>query len=448
MRPIIATIFLINSAFVTSNLDHDFWEFHGGSRRRFKHGLNLATSSDAPQKDDCNVRFDKHIEIKPDLLVTNDEAPAAPAINPSRQISSDRVRSKEDLLLLPDRYSVLSFDSNQGDEESSFWGRLYIKHFPDSIQYFRAHFGWPAPSRRPVKLKLASPLNMCDEATGLPILDNIKEIDDETETVLVAMRGECTFGEKALVAHSVGVAGILFVNNQEGIIHPSGPEARDFEQFSAFMITQHDGNQLIQALRRVAESTDPNHSLSGRFVPMICGNSDSSYCTPVHRIDYRFETSLNYSGNLYTEDGAKFDFVQGYFGSWLDPFVEWTTMVPTVIGGDAHCCDRAGFEGNEVAKTTAMLYLRGECDFVTKAELTSSIGAGMMIVSSHNSTLQRMGCDPPSRGRKVNAVPIMVSSDGFEELVSQFYTQKDAGGTSIIKVKQQDSVVCKDESFD
>ena len=139
MRPIIAKIFLINSAFVTSNLDHDFWEFHGGSRRRFKHGLNLATSSDAPQKDDCNVRFDKHIEIKPDLLVTNDEAQAAPA-----QISSDRVRSKEDLLLLPDRYSVLSFDSNQKNP----------RFVTDSIQYFRAHFGSPAPNRRTVKLKL------------------------------------------------------------------------------------------------------------------------------------------------------------------------------------------------------------------------------------------------------------------------------------------------------
>ena len=41
-------------------------------------------------------------------------------------------------------------------------------------------------------------------------------------------------------------------------MHPAGPEARDI-QMSAFMTTQHHGDQLIQALRRVAKATAPKY---------------------------------------------------------------------------------------------------------------------------------------------------------------------------------------------
>ena len=81
----------------------------------------------------------------------------------------------------------------------------------------------------------------------------------------------------------------------------------------------------------------------------------------------------------------------------VDPLAEWKTTVPSVVGGDAHCCDRAGFDKNEVTNTTYMLCLRGECDFLTKAENAAAIGAGMMIVGNYNDTLTRMGSDPPYR---------------------------------------------------
>jgi hypothetical protein len=293
---------------------------------------------------------------------------------------------------------------------------------------------------------------MCDEVSGLPALNNIDEVDEST--VLVTKRGGCTFGEKALVAHhEAGAAGIIFVNNQDGLFHPAGPDSRDVK-LGAYMVNQHDGNHLIQALMSVADTEGPN--INGRFVPMTCGNDvDSSYCKPIHYADHLFESSLDYSGKLSVDnDVVEYDYVQGEFGDWIDPHVVWSTMVPTVIGGDAHCCDRSGFEGNNdaVTNSTAMLCLRGECDFATKAENTERAGAGLLLVSSHNSTLThstnntltRMGCDPPSRGRKVNVATIMVTHDGYEEIVNSFYSQLDAGMTSGIRLAYHGSTCNED----
>lgn len=210
-----------------------------------------------------------------------------------------------------------------------------------------------------------------------------------------------------------------------------------FYSFSS-MITKHDGNHLIRALRTVAEQ-GPGHVLTGRFVSMNCRNEAESYCGPAKNLDAQFEASLDYKGKLYSND-AEFDYVQGEFGSWLDPFAKWETLVPS-IGNDAHCCERSG---GSVTNTTAMLCLRGECDFITKAETVEAAGAGMMILSSYNETLQRMGCDPPLRGRKSSVANIMVTSTAYDELVSGFYSNRDAGVKSIIRVDQQN--VCEEGS--
>ena len=61
---------------------------------------------------------------------------------------------------------------------------------------------------------LASPINMCDEVTGLPALNNVDEIDDRT--IIVAMRGKCTFGEKALVAYGIRAMGVCLSTIRKG----------------------------------------------------------------------------------------------------------------------------------------------------------------------------------------------------------------------------------------
>ena len=81
----------------------------------------------------------------------------------------------------------------------------------------------PAPFLRSyssaINLVLASPLTMCDGVTGLPALNNMDEI--------------------------------VFGDNVDGLSHPAGPEASSIHQsFGAVMISQQDGNHLIQALSK------------------------------------------------------------------------------------------------------------------------------------------------------------------------------------------------------
>ena len=223
---------LITNSAAVALVDHDNWEFHGGMKKRRAHGLNLATKHSAPKNSNGGVDFDEIAETQSEIIVTNDEAPEAPKVissyagtNPHKRADS-RSKTKEELLLLPDRYSVLNFDAGEYSEDecddnestntvNSWWGRLYVEGCPAPMQYFRAHFG-EAPPHGNVKLLLASPPSMCDNLAGLSILNNAHDVDGNT--VVVAVRGECTFGEKAIAAFEAGAAGIVFVNNMVSIL--------------------------------------------------------------------------------------------------------------------------------------------------------------------------------------------------------------------------------------
>jgi hypothetical protein len=316
--------------------------------------------------------------------------------------------------------------------------RLYVEGFPVPLQYFRAHFGLPPPQGE-MKLLLASPITMCDDITGLATIYNDNQVDGNT--IIVAQRGSCTFGDKAILAHEIGAAGVLFINNEEGNFHVSAPIAHDLP-ISAAMIAKDDGTNLIRALQRVEEANDPGYSLKGRYVALVCGDdrvsssSDShSYCHPVQTADRAFVERLNYKGKMSIE-GHTFEYLQGEFGSWLDPTVEWITVVPSIIGADSHCCDPNGFEGNEMSAAHAVLCQRGDCDFATKAENVGTTGAGMLIVSSHNATLFRMGVDPPHRGRKVTVATSMVTLDAYEQMVDAHFSQLDFGLNSTLAILQ------------
>lgn len=211
---------LVAIPFVSALVDHDGWEFHGGRKKRRTHGLNLATKDYAPRNSQGWVDFDEKGEEKSDIVITNDEASPAPLVGSSyanEEWNDARIKAKRQLLL-QQKSSVLNFDAafenNQASESiaaaNSWWGRLYVVGIPSHMQYFRAHFGVP-PDDKTIRLVAASPPSMCDESARIPILNNAEEMDDRT--VIVAIRGGCTFGEKANTAQEAGAAGILFVND-------------------------------------------------------------------------------------------------------------------------------------------------------------------------------------------------------------------------------------------
>jgi len=87
-----------------------------------------------------------------------------------------------------------------------------------------------------------------------------------------------------------------------------------------------------------------------------------------------FESSLDCKGKFCAKDDVEFDYVQVEFGSWINSLTECNTLVPILIGGDVHCCDKVGFESSQVSKNTTMVCKRGECDFVSKAENAAAAG--------------------------------------------------------------------------
>jgi len=55
---------------------------------------------------------------------------------------------------------------------------------------------------------------MCDKVIGLPVLNNVDEIDDRA--IVVAMYSKCTFGEKALVAYGIRATGVCLSTIRKG----------------------------------------------------------------------------------------------------------------------------------------------------------------------------------------------------------------------------------------
>ena len=54
---------------------------------------------------------------------------------------------------------------------------------------------------------------MCDKVIGLPVLNNVDEIDDRA--IVVAMCGKCTY-EKAWVGYSIKATGVCLSTIRKG----------------------------------------------------------------------------------------------------------------------------------------------------------------------------------------------------------------------------------------
>ena len=160
------------------------------------------SSSSSLKNDEVNDDYSTTYEEKETFSKLNfNNAQGNPTVLMNEE---EQYESKESTLTSSSSSLVEDTSKNQND---SFWGRLYIDGFPGQMQYFRAHFGGLPPPQR-VKFKLAQPLNYCDDVQG----ENNNAFD--SDTIIVAKRGNCTFVEKAQRAYDNGAGGILFINNE------------------------------------------------------------------------------------------------------------------------------------------------------------------------------------------------------------------------------------------
>lgn len=187
----------------------------------------------------------------------------------------------DEWLALPEVFSNLDFtaDSTPASESdiegqlrlrsTRFWGRLYIDGWPQTIQFFRAHFGIEAPMGRKIFV-FAEPREACEDLQNGHLLTN--------QHVLLVNRGTCTYGTKAKIAEKTNASAIIIINNEPGLDHLPGPDAHDI-QFSVSSIPQAEG-QLLETVYDDGPSDDGfGRRLEGYIVPINCENSGAR-CVP------------------------------------------------------------------------------------------------------------------------------------------------------------------------
>ena len=145
-------------------------------------------------------------------------------------ISTVATNVSDQLPSSPEVLSILDFtaDSRPVPEDdldgqlklrsTRYWGRLHLDGWPQTIQYFRAHFGIEPPMGRKIFV-FPEPRDGCSEIENAAIYTS--------NHVLLLKRGSCTFGTKARFAAKTAASGAIIINNEPGIEHFPGPDAAD-----------------------------------------------------------------------------------------------------------------------------------------------------------------------------------------------------------------------------
>lgn len=302
-------------------------------------------------------------------------------------------KAGDEWLALPEVFSNLDFAANstfasEDDVEgqislraSRFWGRLYIDGWPQTIQYFRAHFGIEAPLGRK-RFVFAEPRDGCQDLTNADLIDS--------SHILLVNRGSCTFGTKAKVAQKAGAAGVLIINNEPGIDHLPGPDAHDI-QYSIGSVAQQEG-QLLEAVY----DDGPNEGgfgrkIEGYMVPINCEKSGAK-CNAATYEERAHIANLAEGGTLrvYRKGESKplegkdfpIEYLLAHFGTKV---LHENVSLPIVVAKPAEAC--APLENDVRGKI--VLVRRGSCPFVKKAEEIQAAGGRAMIVGNQHPYLVR-----------------------------------------------------------
>ncbi len=384
-------------------------QLSGGRKKRKKFGMEsfiIYDEADEVDVSDPSFKGEKLSEqmssdtniVNADQLMNDDADPRKP--------SMIKLPGRDEVLLLPDRESVLQFTSFQDfatDEdteeqermrETAWWGRVYVQGFPYGFQYFRGHYGG-APGIGEVEMVLAEPEDMCSDDFDAR-LDN-QEVEGK---VLVAMRGGCTFGEKSILAVERGARGIMFLNYEDGNGHPAAPDVRELgDSFSPVMLSGQEGGYLLKYLRGAGGKANAS------FIPVVCVDTarniaTTNLCEPATKAEREVEGSIIYGGTV----NGKYEFLQAQFGY---PY-STEPYQGVYFEGDA-CDEETPIEG---VKGKAVVVDRGGCPFVNKTRALAAAGAEAVIfINEEGGVMQRPGVQPKWLGLEVFLPVIIVGSE-------------------------------------
>lgn len=225
----------------------------------------------------------------------------------------------DEWMALPEVFSNLDFDADstpaaEDDIEGQlrlrstrFWGRMYIDGWPQSIQFFRAHFGIEPPLGRK-RFVFSEPRDACQELTNADLLTE--------EHVILANRGNCTFGTKAKFAKNTKAKAIVILNNEPGLDHLPGPDAHDI-QYSISSIPQPEG-QLLEAFYDDGPAVGGfGRLMEGYMVPINCESSGAT-CVPATMEERKYVKDLVDGGTirlLSSPNENSIEYLLAHFGT-------------------------------------------------------------------------------------------------------------------------------------
>jgi len=339
-----------------------------------------------------------------------------PSVLSDTERSPSKFKVGDEWMALPEVFSNLDFDADNtpaSDDDvegqlrlrsTRFWGRIYIDGWPQTIQFFRAHFGIEPPIGR-VRFVFAEPRDACSELTNANLL---------TENhVLLVNRGTCTFGTKAKNAQLTKAKAVVIVNNEPGLEHLPGPDAHDI-QFSVSSIAQPEGLLLETIYDEGPPEDGFGRKLEGYMVPINC----EVKCLPATVQEKVAIQGLNEGGSLKLSQPLKdseypLEYLLAHFGTKV---LNSNIAAPLVMAKpDIHACRPLE---NDV-KGKVVLVRRGGCSFVKKSENIQASGGRTMIVGSMHPYIVRMGVEPRWKGLNTAIPVVMVSNRVYSILVAE-----------------------------
>jgi len=337
-------------------------------------------------------------------------------------------KAGDDWLALPEVFSNLDFnaDSTPASEEdiegqlrlraTRFWGRLYIDGWPQTIQFFRAHFGIEPPLGRKTFV-FAEPRDACSDLTNSDLISS--------DHIVFVHRGTCTYGTKAKIVSKCGAGGVIIINNEPGIDHLPGPDAHDI-QFSVSSIAQQEGVLLESVYDEGPGDNGFGRLLQGYVVPINCENSGAR-CVPATYEERRNVGTLIEGGTLRitANDGTPsssikpsdlpIEYLLAHFGSKV---THENSSMSIVVAKPAEAC--SSIENDVRGKV--VLVRRGTCAFVKKAEEVQAAGGRVLIIGSIHPYILRMGVEPRWKGLNTVIPVVMVSKRSYSILVAESYS--------------------------
>lgn len=329
----------------------------------------------------------------------------------------------EEWLSLPEVFSNLDFNADNSPaseddiegqhrlRDTRFWGRLYLDGWPQTIQFFRAHFGVTPPMGKK-KFVFAEPRDACEP------LVNAKQLTDEY--VVLANRGTCTYGQKAKNVQGAGASAVVIINNEPGLDHLPGPDAHDIE-FSVSSIPQQEG-QLLESIydEGPMEEGHNGRTFTGYMVPINCENSGAR-CLPCTFEERRAVETLVSGGTLkvsgQSDPGIKdgdhpLEYLLAHFGV-MAPHSNMST--PIIVASPSEACSPIE---NDI-RNKIVLARRGGCPFVKKAEEIQAAGGKVLVIGNSASHIVRVGVEPRWKGLNTVIPVVMVTSRVYGALVAE-----------------------------